>query len=217
MSKLEKIMKINDLAKKKAEIKIDTNKKYHKVMMDTAIRWSKLSYCKRRQVGAVIAINNRIISVGYNGTISGTPNNCEKVVLTCPNCSKQIDLTTNIDKLVDKLYREGKVKLECECGTEIEFTDMNILVSSLEIITKESTLHAEENAIAFCVKNGISVKGATIYITTSPCIRCARLIAQSGISKVIYLEEYKDNSGIELLKENGVRVVKYSLEEYDGI
>lgn len=63
------------------------------------------------------------------------------------------------------------------------------------------SLHAEMNAIAFAAKAGISVEGATMYCSMSPCINCAKLIINSGIKTVVYLDEYRDRSGIELLKK----------------
>ena len=60
-------------------------------------------------------------------------------------------------------------------------------------------IHAEANLIAFCAKNGIATEGCTLYTSTSPCIKCAELIIQSGIQCVFYLEEYRDMAGLELL------------------
>lgn len=68
------------------------------------------------------------------------------------------------------------------------------------------TVHAEANIIAFCAKHGISTNGATIYITLSPCEKCAELIVQSGIMKVFYIEEYRDLTGIDILLEQGIKV-----------
>jgi|TARA_R100000093_G_scaffold69234_1_gene41329 dCMP deaminase len=74
--------------------------------------------------------------------------------------------------------------------------------------TRWEVLHAEANAILKCAKNGISAKGATLYITLSPCPDCAKLILQSGIKKVIYLEEYYRTEGLDLLKENNINIKK---------
>ena len=72
-------------------------------------------------------------------------------------------------------------------------------------ITKWYTLHAEANAITKLVRiGGISAVGATLYLTLSPCKDCAKLILQSGINKVIYLEEYRDKTGIEFLQKSGI-------------
>ena len=119
-----------------------------------ADEWSKLSYCKRRQVGALIVKDKMIISDGYNGTPSGF----EKV-----------------------------------CGDEDGYT-------------KWYVLHAEANAIAKVSGSTQSTKGATLYITLSPCRECSKLIFQSGISRVVYSKKYKDQSGIDFLVKSGINV-----------
>ena len=75
--------------------------------------------------------------------------------------------------------------------------------------TSDFTVHAEQNIITFCAKNGIPTKGCTMYITTSPCTQCAKLIAASGITRVVFLEQYKDMSGVEFLKNIGIIVSQY--------
>ena len=119
-----------------------------------ADEWSKLSYCKRRQVGALIVKDKMIISDGYNGTPSGFENFCED-----------------------------------EDG-----------------YTKWYVLHAEANAIAKVSSSTQSTKGATLYITLSPCKECSKLIFQSGITRVVYSKKYKDQSGIDFLVKSGINV-----------
>jgi dCMP deaminase len=69
-------------------------------------------------------------------------------------------------------------------------------------------VHAEQNVITFSSKQGIGTNGCDLYVTLSPCIMCAKLIVQAGISTVIYDKEYRDTSGIDLLKECNVEVIK---------
>jgi dCMP deaminase len=76
--------------------------------------------------------------------------------------------------------------------------------------TKPEVLHAESNAISKCAKWGGSTDGATLYVTLSPCFECAKLIIQSGIKRVVYKDEYRDISGIALLKKANIEVVKYT-------
>ena len=118
--------------------------------------WGKLSYCKRRQVGAIIVKNRMIISDGYNGTPTGFENVCEDE----------------------------------------------------ENYTKWYVLHAEANAILKVASSTQSCDGATLYVTLSPCRECSKLIHQSGISRVVYSEAYKDLSGVEFLKKAGVIVIE---------
>ena len=117
--------------------------------------WAENSYCRRRQVGALIVKENMIISDGYNGTPSGFENVCED-----------------------------------ETG-----------------ITKPYVLHAEANAITKVAASTNNSQGATIYITASPCLECAKLIIQSGIKRVVYDDEYRLKEGIELLQRAGIEVL----------
>lgn len=72
--------------------------------------------------------------------------------------------------------------------------------------TNPEVLHAETNAILKCAKNGISTNGAECYVTLSPCLECAKVIAQAGISAVYYKDKYRNTDGIELLSRLGIRV-----------
>jgi dCMP deaminase len=134
---------------------IKKQNRYDKAYMDMALQWSKLSYCDRKQVGALIVKDNMIISDGYNGTPSGFDNCCEA-------------------KNGDTLWH---------------------------------VLHAEANAILKCAKHGQSCKGADLYLTLSPCKDCSKLIHQSGISRLIYYNKYKDESGLKFLNKAGVEIV----------
>jgi dCMP deaminase len=120
--------------------------------------WATNSYCKRRQVGALIVKDRMIISDGYNGTPSGFENECE-----------------------DENNR-----------------------------SKPYVLHAEANAITKVAKSNNSSEGATLYITASPCMDCAKLIIQAGIIRVVYADEYRIIDGIELLEKAGIEVVQLS-------
>ena len=74
--------------------------------------------------------------------------------------------------------------------------------------TAEFVLHAEENLISKISRSSASSESATLYVTTAPCIKCARLIAQSGFTRVVCGEEYKTNSGINLLSTLNIEVVE---------
>ncbi len=116
--------------------------------------WGENSYCKRRQVGALIVKEKMIISDGFNGTPSGFENVCE-------------------DEATGR--------------------------------TKPYVLHAEANAITKVARSNNSSEGATLYVTCSPCIECAKLIIQAGIERVVFSEMYHNADGIELLKRSGVK------------
>ena len=74
-------------------------------------------------------------------------------------------------------------------------------------ITKPYVLHAEANAITKLARSSNNSDGATIYITASPCIECAKLIIQAGIRRVVYGENYRLTDGVELLRRAGIEVV----------
>jgi dCMP deaminase len=75
-----------------------------------------------------------------------------------------------------------------------------------ELKTKPEVLHAETNAISKLAKSSESGNGATIFITHSPCLDCAKLIYQSGINSVFYRNAYRSTDGVEFLKKSGVIV-----------
>ncbi|MBR5100258.1 MAG: dCMP deaminase family protein [Bacteroidales bacterium] len=76
-------------------------------------------------------------------------------------------------------------------------------------VTKPYVLHAEANAITKVAKSSNSSLGATLYVTASPCMECAKLIIQAGICRVVYLEEYRITDGVDLLRRAGVQVEKF--------
>ena len=78
--------------------------------------------------------------------------------------------------------------------------------------TKPYVLHAEANAITKIARSNNSSEGATMYVSASPCIECAKLIIQAGIKRVIYSEKYRLEDGIELLKRANIEVIYLPLE-----
>ena len=79
-------------------------------------------------------------------------------------------------------------------------------------LTKPYVLHAEANAITKIARSGNNSDGATLYVTSSPCIECAKLIIQAGIKRVVYSEEYRLTDGIDLLRRAGIEVILNSGE-----
>lgn len=93
-------------------------------------------------------------------------------------------------------------------GTPVGFDNVCEIDGKL---TKLEVLHAETNAIAKCAQSTLSSKDSILYVTLSPCFDCAKLIIQSGIIKVLYIEEYRDPSGLELLNKANILVKKILL------
>jgi deoxycytidylate deaminase len=77
-----------------------------------------------------------------------------------------------------------------------------------DMVTSDEVLHAESNAITKACKSPISTEGATLYCTHSCCIHCAKIIVQSGITRFIYINDYRDSKGTKFLQDCGVEVIK---------
>jgi dCMP deaminase len=145
--------------------------KFDDIFMELAVNLAKRSHCIKAQVGAVLAKDTRIISIGYNGPPAGT-HNCDEEFpeMGCPRDSK------------------GSCSL---------------------------ALHAEQNAILYATKNGSNIEGATLYVTLSPCISCARVIYTMKIKRVLFKDSYAlykgipVDEGVEFLRKFGVEVEHY--------
>ena len=137
-----------------------TLNKFDIAYLRMAREWARLSYCHRKQVGALIVKDRMIISDGYNGTPSGFENTCEDA--------------------------EGK--------------------------THWYVLHAEANAILKLAASTNSAKGATLYLTLSPCKECSKLVLQAGIRRLVYISEYSDGEGISFLRTHGIDILQIAEE-----
>lgn len=155
--------------------------KFIQAYMDVAYRFSQLSHAKRLKVGSIIVKNDRIISIGYNGMPAGWDNECETI-----EWSFDVRDTYHSD---DWKYCEDKKKY-------------------YRLKTKPEVLHAEMNALMKLAKSTESGEDATIFITHSPCIDCAKGIYQAGIKRVFYSEQYRSEEGINFLKKGGIEVLK---------
>lgn len=80
-------------------------------------------------------------------------------------------------------------------------------------VTKPYVLHAEANAISKVARSNNSSDGATLYVTSSPCIECAKLVIQAGIKRVVFAENYRLSDGINLLKRANIEVVLVELDK----
>lgn len=82
-----------------------------------------------------------------------------------------------------------------------------------KLVTKPTTLHAELQCVLKAAKEGVAIVGSTCYITLTPCQQCAAMLCQAGIKRVVYLEEYRDMQGLEVLKLSGIQVDKFNSNE----
>jgi dCMP deaminase len=115
------------------------------------------------------------------------------------------------DRIISIGYNGMPAGWDNDCEYEVEEfqTEYGVgskLVKTGELKTRPEVLHAETNAIAKLAKSNESGMGATMFITHAPCLDCAKLIYQSGISSVLYRDTYRDTSGITFLEKSGVKV-----------
>lgn len=135
------------------------------MLMRVATVISGRGTCTRAYVGAVIALDGRIISSGYVGAPAGMPHCLE---------------------IGDEIGPDGGCV---------------------------RTVHAEANAIAWAARSGASTEEAELYCTHEPCLRCAQLLINAGISKVTYEHPYRNHDGLELLSIAGIDVIHLPMPE----
>jgi len=108
------------------------------------------------------------------------------------------------DSVISYGYNGMPAGWDNNCEDEI----WNVHDGSSELKTKPEVLHAESNAIAKLAKSTNSGLGATMFVTHAPCMECAKLIYQSGISRVLYRDSYRDTGGVTFLEKSGILVEK---------
>jgi dCMP deaminase len=165
--------------------------KFQKLYNTIAHEVAKMSHARRLQVGAVIVKDDRVISMGYNGMPAGWENNCEDIVW---------------DKGAGGWLSPEEIEAQYPFEGWNEQAGRNVRYG---LKTKPEVLHAESNAVSKLAKSNDSGDGADIFVTHAPCIECAKLIYQSGIRRVYYNQNYRDDSGIRFLKQSGVEVIKH--------
>ena len=164
--------------------------KYIDLYMDWARRAAELSHARRLHVGAVVVKDDTVISYGYNGMPAGWDNNCEDKVW---------------DKGAGGWLSPEEIEEQYPYEGWHEGAQRNVRYG---LKTKPEVLHAESNAIAKLASSSQSGLGADIFITHAPCLDCAKLIYQSGISSVYYRNSYRDMAGVEFLEKSGIKIEK---------
>lgn len=166
--------------------------KFIKAYMQTAKTFADLSTAVKLKVGAIVVKDNRIISIGYNGTPAGWDNTCE-----------------------DKEWCSGGGWLsqeEIEEGWPFEGTYVdangNAMNGRYRLKTKPEVIHAERNCLDKLARDNEGGNGAYMFITHAPCLECAKSIFGAGIARVYYSEEYRSTDGLEFLAKSGVEATK---------
>ena len=111
------------------------------------------------------------------------------------------------DSVISYGYNGMPAGWDNNCEDEIIVEQDEKFIRTLK--TKPEVLHAESNAIAKLAKSSQSGSNASVFVTHAPCLSCAKLIYQSGISNVYYRNSYRDVAGVEFLEKSGVSVTKY--------
>lgn len=134
-------------------------------MAELVATWSSC-YQENRHIGAIVVMDKRILTTGYNGAPAGIESCVEK-----KECLRR--------------------KMDIPSGTKHEIC---------------YAVHAEQNAIIQAARLGISLKGATLYCTHQPCIICAKMIINAGITRVVYRYGYPDEFALRLFNEANVKI-----------
>lgn len=171
--------------------------------MDVAERTGKLSHAIRRQVGAVIVKDNRILSYGYNGMPTGWDNDCEFKEYMSPDAGGWLAP----DEIFEKWPLKEEVTKITESGEEYKYN------ARFKLVTKDEVLHAEMNSLMKVAQGTESSLGATLFTTDAPCIHCAKAIFQAGISEVVYKKVYRTDAGLNFLDKCGVKLTKLVEED----
>jgi dCMP deaminase len=159
------------------------------IFMEITETISKRSSCLKLQTGALLVRDNRIVSVGYNGT-SPSLQNCPDYWFQYWEKSDDWRNLSFSDFLETDFFREK----------HHEWAVLN-------------EIHGEQNAILFAAKEGIITKGATMYSLYSPCYNCAKMIVTAGILKVYYKYVYRrGKNSLEYFSKNGIECLQISVQ-----
>lgn len=145
----------------------DQRPSWEDYFMELADIAAKRSTCLRRQMGAVLVRDRRVLSTGYNGPPRGMVH-CDEI-----GCLRE--------------------QMKIPSGERPELC---------------RAVHAEQNAVIQAALGGVSPQGAEIYVTHHPCVICAKILINAGITKITYREGYPDNLSAEMLTEAGIELVK---------
>ena len=149
---------------------------------------SEHSTCVRKKVGAILVKEGRILSLGYNGVPSGAE---------------------HCNEMDWKLPEEGNWKEVNDCIMRDFLTEHNRFSQINEI-------HAEQNCLGYCSRNGISTEGAAMFSTLSPCTFCAKLLLASVIKEIYFDELYdREQEGLGFLINNKIKLFKFNAKKFE--
>ncbi len=139
---------------------------FDKYYMDIAMAIRDGAKCLGSRVGAVVVVENRILTTGYNGTPEGFPN-CDDVSQGCVRCSDSNKLKLDPrDPTANPHHTSGNALDRCIC------------------------VHAEQNALLTAARFGVPIGGSTLYSTLKPCFTCLKEAIQAGVRRIVYQSDY---------------------------
>lgn len=137
----------------------------------------------RLKVGAVVTdADDNMVAFGYNGSVRGGDNNLEELIYKFN------------DRLPDQVY------------PYLDETN-----TPYRLVTKDSTLHAEQNCIAHAARRGISINHGKMYLTHSPCLKCATMMIQSGISEIFFIEKHDSHDKVQWELQKFLKITQMSV------
>lgn len=146
------------------------------VLQLTAHAMALRGTCPTARVGAVFALDGRILATGYNGAPAGLPH-CDHPAAPAP-----VELPAIAAPRPQHATAAGNAAPTCAVA-----------------------VHAEANGLAFAARYGVPLGGSTIYCTLSPCSACARLLVNAGVARFVATAMYRDHAGVHVLRSAGVR------------
>ena len=161
------------------------NDRFVRYYADIAQRTAMLSRAVRLKVGAIVVKDNRILSIGFNGTPTGWDNECEYKDYMDGDAGGWLN-ASDIEERWPLQDKDGRYGLK----------------------TKPEVMHAERNAIDKLAKCSESSVDSVIFVTHAPCMECAKSIHGAGIKKLYYSTDYRDTSGIDFLRKCDIEVTK---------
>lgn len=162
-----------------------------------ARRVAQMSHATRLQVGSIIVKDGRIISMGWNGMPSGWDNDCEYRVWMDGDAGGWLD--------------PSEIEHQWPFVEYSDYTNADgnpHVIGRYHLKSKPEVLHSERNAIDKLARSHESGVGATLYVTTAPCLECAKSIYGAGITEVWYDDEYRSLDGIKFLNKCNVPIKK---------
>ena len=146
-----------------------TRPSWDEYFMDIAHMCARRTTCRRRQIGAVIVKDKRLLATGYNGVPTGIEHCLER------GCLRE--------------------QFGIPSGQQHELC---------------RGLHAEQNALIQAARHGINIEGASLYSTAQPCVLCAKMVINAGITEIVYDLEYPDPLALEMLNEAGIVLRRFT-------